>query len=127
MMLTKKKSAARKAAVLQFFLTHPDATGDEAQEALAGGKLTGEKGPPLSQSLLYELRRQAHEQLARHRQVGLVGAPTGAAPSGEALAALRHGVTQVQKALASLPDVSQVIVGRDGAQVIRLEPRRESL
>jgi len=125
MKLTRKKSATRRQAVLDFFVAHPDATGDEAQAALMSGKLTGERGPALSIGVLYELRKRALEQVASF------AAPTarlaGATPPSEALAQLRQSVALVQKTLGQLPDVAEVIIGRDGARLVRMEPRQEAL
>lgn len=57
--LKRRQVEERYAAVLQFFIADPDATGEEAQAALTSGRLTGAVGPPMNIGQLYRLRRQA--------------------------------------------------------------------
>jgi Cu/Ag efflux pump CusA len=118
--LTRRKSEERKAAVLDYFLKHPHATGDEAQAALTSGKLTGEKGPQLSTGVLYELRKRAGVMLPDGAR-----AAAGQPASGDAYAELRERAEELKRVLLATPGVSEVIVTREGARVVRL--REEAL
>jgi hypothetical protein len=123
--LTRRESDQRKQAILRFFISNPCATGEEAQRALASGKLTGRAEQPMGIGLLFRIKRQA--------EVSDAGKRNGAAPplsadaTGEATAELRDLVAKAQTVLLQLPDVAEVRITRSGAKVIRSVTREEPL
>jgi hypothetical protein len=122
MKMTRKAAEKRQQAVLDFFLRNPAATGDEAQLALSGGKLTGEKGPTMSVGMLYSLRKRALSMLPAGGSARVVDSM-----SGDQLAKLRERARELQEMLAKLPDVSGVTITRDGARVVRTKVEEEAL
>jgi hypothetical protein len=124
--LKRRQVEERYSAVLAFCVAHPDATGDEVQEALINGQLTGKKGPPMNIGQLYRLKRQA-------LQLSQSGAPVAPAPvtplhkNGDVVKALRELVAQVQKVLATDPAIAELNITRSGARIVRTELRGESL
>lgn len=116
--MTRREAQARRDAVLKYFREHPDATGDEAQEALSSGKLTGKKGPPLGLGVLYELRKIARS--------GSTPA-TGRSFTSDGIEELRRRAAAIQEALQEADDIVEVSITRDGARIVRLERKNEKL
>jgi hypothetical protein len=122
--LTRRESEMRRQALLNFYLTNPDATGDEAQEALATGRLTGSKGPPVSQHTLYALKRQAEELRRAGQQSVPVPDPALVTPQ---LAKLRDACREVMRILQGIPGAESVHVTRTNVTIERASVRQEPL
>lgn len=123
--LTRREIDERKQAVLNYFLAHPRATGDEAQRALTAGKLTGNKGPPMGFGMLFRLKREAEAQL-RSGRVPTVAAPL-AQERSENLNGLRDAAAEIQELLAKLPNIAEVRVSRASVTVVRTVTQEETL
>lgn len=126
--LTRRESEERRRGVLNWFLAHPDATGDEAQRALINGQITGKKGPPMGIGALYDIKREAD----RMRTQGAIALSSSAAPvnteqAGVALAELRDLASKLQALLSQLPQITEVRVTREGASMMRAVTREEKL
>ncbi len=128
--LSKRQSTERQQGVLNYFLTHPEATGDEAQKALIDGKLTGSKGPPMGIGLLFKLKRQAEDLRRKGAATGSPprpGAPAEPpAPSG-GIEELRALTARLQRLLSTMPDVAELRITSVGAKVVRTLLREETL
>jgi hypothetical protein len=124
--LKRREIEERHNAVLQFCVAHPDATGDEIQDALTSGVLTGKKGPPMNIGNLYRLKRQA-------LQLSQSGASLTPAPlplphrDGDIVKQLKALVSQIQKLLATDPAIAELTITKSGARIVRTELRGESL
>ncbi len=113
-MASRRENEQRKAALLAFFRENPDATGDEAQEALKSGKLTGKRGPAIGLGVLYELRKQARE--------GVPAPLASPLPPADPvrLQHLRELASQLQRELDGAGDIVSVTITRDGTTVRRV-------
>jgi len=128
MALTRRDSEERQQALLNFFLSRPDATGEDGQRALVGGSLLGKKGPPMGLHMLFRIKRQA-DQLRSTGAAQVANVPSAVSPSkiGPILAELRELAAKLQKALESLPDVTEVKISRTGMRIVRLRAQEETL
>lgn len=125
--VTKRENERRQQAVLQFFLSDPEATGDEAQRALVSGRLLGVIGPPMGIGLLHRLQRQAREMARKGVTAPAPPRPAAPSTSPDAMAALRKATEGVQKALVALPDITEVTISRSAARVSRQAIQQEQL
>lgn len=129
--LTRRESEERQAAVLKFFMENPRATGEEMQKLLTAGRLTGKKGPPMGQGMLYKLKDQALEMLGRGARAPEPGPLRGESASlvaDEQLKDIRDRARELQKMLSDMNgSVLEIHISRDGLRVTRLQKTDETL
>jgi len=131
--LTRRESIERQQAVLDYFLSEPFATGDEAQQALISGKLTGATSPPMGLGMLFRIKRRAEEMRRGATTAGTAPSAPGLQPdarpgrSPPTLENLRDATTRLQRVLAEMPDVAEVRVTARDAKVVRNVVTEESL
>jgi hypothetical protein len=125
--LKRKQVEERYAAVLKFYIANPTATGDEAQDALVSGRMTGQKGPPMNIGQLYRLRRQA-------LQLSLSGAVQQTPPTDARTGMKTDGAVKELRALAAsmqkLMDAAGLVelhLTRSTVKAVRNERREDAL
>ena len=124
--LTRRESEERHQALLNFFMTNPDATGTEANKALESGRLTGKKGPKMGNGEIFRIRRHALEML-KSAATQISSRPMAREEAAPALAEMRELVAKFHQVMERMPEVTKVVITRTGATTSRTEEREEPL